>query len=219
MLTYELPRLMLVTDRAGTRGRDLVEVVAAAVRGGVGMVQVRERDLTDDALREWVQRIRDAVPPETRLLVNTSVRVARTLRVGLHLPARAPALGEIDLAGEPYGRSVHDDEELDRALADDVDYVVLGTIFPTSCKPGHPGAGLPLVERICRRVDPLPVYAIGGITLGRIPELIHAGAHGVALSSALLTANDPTRVAEGMRLAIDVARQANGGYDRRGGPQ
>jgi len=209
MTTYELPRLMLVTNRKGTRGRNLVEVVASAARGGVGMVQVRERDLADDALRDWVQQIREAVPSTTRLLVNTSVRVARTLRTGLHLPAKAPPLGEIDLCGEPYGRSVHDEEELRRAQSDGVDYIVLGTIFPTESKPGHPGSGVSLVQRICRSVAPLPVYAIGGITFGRIPELIRAGAHGVAVSSALLAANDPARVAEAMSLAIDVACRAS----------
>lgn len=199
---------MLVTDRTRTRGRGIVEVVAAAVRGGVGLVQIREPELTDDALRDWVWRIRDAVSPETRLLVNPSVRVARTLRVGLHLPARAAPLGETDLGGELYGRSVHDDDELARALEERVDYIVLGTIFPTRCKPGHPGAGLTLVERICRQVSPLPVFAIGGVTVARIPQLIHAGAHGIAVSSALLTANDPARVAQAMTLALDVARRA-----------
>jgi len=200
---------MLVTDRDGTRGRDLVKVVACAARGGVGLVQIREPDLSDDALRELVLRIREAVPARTQLLVNSSVRVARTLRLGLHLPAVAPLLGETDLGGEPYGRSVHDENELRTALEDRADYLVLGTIFPTQCKPGHPGAGVQLVQRICRQVHPLPVFAIGGVEIGRIPELIHAGAHGVAVSSGLLSANDPTRIAQAMSLAIEVALQAS----------
>jgi thiamine-phosphate pyrophosphorylase len=208
MRTQQLPRLMLVTDRNGTRGRDLVEVVAAAARGGVGLVQIRERDLSDDALRELVLRIREVVPEGTQLLVNSSVRVARTLRVGLHLPAGASLLGETDLGGQPYGRSVHDEDELKIALDDGADFLVLGTIYPTPCKPGHPGAGLQLVQRICREVRPLPVFAIGGVEVGRIPDLIHAGAHGVAVSSGLLAANDPTRIAEAMNLAIEVALRA-----------
>ena len=68
--TLDLPRLMLVTDRRRTRGRDLVPCVAQAVSGGVGLVQVREPDLPDDELRELVRRIRDAVGTRTTIVVN-----------------------------------------------------------------------------------------------------------------------------------------------------
>jgi len=200
---------MLVTDRSRTRGRDLVDLVAAAARGGVGLVQIRERALSDDALRELVRRVRAAVPPATRVIVNTSVRVARTARTGVHLPARAPALGGVELAGELYGRSVHDEEELRRALLDRADYVVLGTIYPTPSKPGHPGSGPALVARICRQAAPLPVFAIGGVSVARVPALIHSGAHGVAVTGAILAANDPERVAEAIVLAIEVSRRAD----------
>jgi thiamine-phosphate pyrophosphorylase len=196
---------MLVSDRDAVRGRDLVELIGAATRGGVGMVQLREPYLSDDALRDLVQRVRDVVPQGTRVIVNSAPRVARTMRTGLHLPARAAALGGADLHGEPYGRSVHDADETEFAMQDGADYLVLGTIYPTSSKPGHPGSGAELVERICRMPHRLPVYAIGGITVARVPAMIHAGAHGVAVSRAILGANDPERVAAAMRLAMDVA--------------
>jgi thiamine-phosphate pyrophosphorylase len=200
---------MLVTDRRRTRGRDLVDLVTRAVSGGVGIVQVREPDLPDDELRELLQRIRERVPPATTIVVNTSLRVARTAHVGLHLPARAGALGDVDLGGAPFGRSVHDDDELRSALADAPDYVVAGTIFATESKPGRPPGGVALVERICRQAHPTPVYAIGGITVGRVPAVLHAGAHGVAVCGALLMAGDPQRLAEATTLALDVVSRSS----------
>lgn len=201
----ELPRLMLVTDRRRTRRRDLVDLVAKATAGGLRLVQIREPGLADDDLRELVGRLREKVPEDTRLVVNASARVARTMRTGLHLPARHPAVGEIQLHGQPLGRSIHDEEEMQAALADRPDYLVLGTLYRTESKPQRAPAGPALVERICRQVHPLPVYGIGGITVSRIPALIHGGAYGVAVCGALLAANDPQRVAEAMTLAIEVA--------------
>lgn len=200
-----LPRLMLVTDRLRTRGRDLVSLVAQAAKGGVGIVQVREKDLTADRLRELVQRIRENVPANVRLQVNSSSRVARTMRTGLHLPAASP------LPGGNYsllGRSVHDAIEARSALADRPDYLLLGTIFPTESKPGHPGSGVELVRQVAERARPVPVYAIGGVTVAGIPALIRAGAHGVAVCGAILSANDPRRVAEAMTLSLQVACRA-----------
>ncbi len=200
-----LPRLMLVTDRHRTRGRELVKLVAQAVRGGVGVVQVREPGLPDDELRELVHRIRDEVDPSITIVVNGSSRVARTMHIGLHLPARASRLGNVDLGSAPYGRSVHDDRELRDALDDGVTYLLVGTIFSTESKPGRRAAGVAFVERVCRQSGSLPVFAIGGITISRVPAVIHAGAHGVAACGALLSANEPQRVAEAMALAIEVA--------------
>jgi thiamine-phosphate pyrophosphorylase len=204
-----LPRLMLVTDRRRTRKREMVGLVASAVRGGVGMVQIREPDLPDDDLRDLLLRIREVVPATTVLTVNSSVRVARTNHVGLHLPAREPELGQIDLDGKPYGRSVHDDDELRVALKDEANYVVAGTVFPTQSKPGRRPAGVALIERLARQSHPVPLYAIGGISVTRVPALIHAGAHGIAVCGALLSANDPERVAQALTLAIEVATRAS----------
>jgi len=170
---------------------------------------VREKDLTADRLRELVQRIRENVPAGVCLLVNSSSRVARTMRTGLHLPAatRFPRSAE-DGVRRDYallGRSIHDAAEARVALRDRPSYLVLGTIFPTESKPGHPGSGLPLVRRVVELVGPVPVFAIGGITVSGIPALVRAGAHGVAVCGAILSANDPRRVAEAMTLALQVA--------------
>ena len=138
-----LPRLMLVTDRLATRGRDLVDVVEAAVAGGVGLVQVRERDLSEAAVEILLGRLLDRLRgSDARLVVNGHPALARAFGIGLHLPAAAPTA----VPRRTFtGRSVHDEEEAMLARAEGVSYVVAGPIFPTSSKPGHPGAGVALV--------------------------------------------------------------------------
>jgi len=201
-----LPRLMLVTDRHGTRGRDLVDVVAAAVRGGVGMVQVRERDLPARELRTLIERIRGRVPATTLLAVNSRDDVARAAGIGLHLPASHAPVERAGLA--LLGRSVHDLPETRRGMEDAADYLIAGPVYPTASKPGHPGSGPDLVRRVARLASPIAVFAIGGIEVSRVPEVVHGGAHGIAVCGAILTANDPQRVAEGLCLALEVSCSA-----------
>lgn len=210
-----LPRLMLVTDRRRTRRRELTELVEQAVAGGVGIVQLREKDLPDDELRGLLDRLRKRLPPGLPIVVNGSTRVARTMRAGLHLPASVPfPAGPADGIRSDYpllGRSAHDVAEARAALRDDPSYLILGTIFPTASKPGHPGAGVELVQRVARLVRPLPLYAIGGVSVSAVPALIRAGAHGVAVCGAILSDNDPRRVAEALALALEISSRAAAG--------
>jgi thiamine-phosphate pyrophosphorylase len=193
---------MLVTDRRETGGRDLVDVIEASVAGGVGLVQVRERDLTDAEIEALlgriVERLRGA---EARVVVNGRPAVAGTLGIGLHLPAAAPPV----LARPALcGRSVHDEDEAWRAQAEGVSYVVAGPIFPTGSKPGHPGAGVALLPRLQRIVAPAPIFAVGGLTPERVGAVLAAGAHGVAVRSAILGAADPARAARAFVEAMGV---------------
>jgi thiamine-phosphate pyrophosphorylase len=200
-----LPRLMLVTDRRRTHGRDLVAVVRKAVSGGVRLIQLREGDLEDDELRALALRIRDAVPSDVQLVINGSIAVAEALGLGLHLAAAAAPLGGARRGTRLYGRSVHDEPELRAAVADGASYLVAGAVFPSAAKPSLAPAGLALIERICRQVVGLPVFGIGGISVARVPPVVHAGAYGVAVSGAILSASDPERVAEGLNLALTIA--------------
>jgi thiamine-phosphate pyrophosphorylase len=191
---------MLVTDRRETADRDLVDVVEAAVAGGVGLVQVRERDLTDAEAEALLRLILDRLRGTgVRVLVNGRPALARALGVGLHLPAAEPsALPGLPLAG----RSVHDEREAGRARAEGASYVVAGPIFPTGSKPGHPGAGLGLLARVGNVVAPTPIFAIGGLTPERVGAVRAAGAHGVAIRSAILGAPDPARAARAFAKAL-----------------
>ena len=136
-----LPRLMLVTDRSVTRGRSLAAVareVSEALDGEV-FVQLREKDLGDEELLALATDVLAALGAGAVMAVNDRVAVATALGVGLHLPAVAMRRGDDP---RPLGRSVHDADEALVAVGDGVDYAVVGTIFPTSSKPGHRGDGL-----------------------------------------------------------------------------
>lgn len=194
------PRLMLVTDRWATRGRKLADVVAAAAAGGVGLVQVRERHLDDVDLGGLIIGLREAMPPDTILLVNDSVGLAVVLDIGLHLPSyrvhTAPG------AEIRFGVSVHNDRELDAALAAGAHYLVAGTIFDTTCKPDLAGVGVEWITRARARAGDVPIYGIGGITADNAADVIRAGAHGVAVRSAILEADDPRAAAAELLAAL-----------------
>lgn len=191
-----LRRLMLVTDRLRAGGADWVQKVGAAMRGGVGIVQVREKDLPDVELCRFVRQIQQLAQPGVELLVNAGSSVAESLGVGLHLPANSPSTIAAGGRVRIVGRSVHSVAEAERALASGVSYLVLGTIYPTSCKPGHQGSGASLIRAVVEVAGAVPVYAIGGVTPERVSVCLEAGAYGVAVCSAILSADDPEHAAE-----------------------
>ena len=194
---------MLVTDRHAVGERDLAQVVAAAVAGGVDAVQVREKDLPDDALAALVERVREAVRGRAAVLVNGRPCVAKLLGVGLHLPGDAKAPVERDWP--VWGRSVHSAEEAERRAEEGPDYLLAGPVYPTDSKPGHPGGGLGLVEATARAARPVPVLAIGGIEAANAGAVIAAGAAGVAVRGAILRAPDPECAARSILAATGEA--------------
>lgn len=196
-----LHRLMLIADRQGTNGRPLPDVIVRAANGVGGklVVQFRERELSDAELFAVIRAVQRRVPPQTVIIVNNRPDLARALEIGLHLPAAAetPA-GQFTL----LGRSVHDESETHVALADDVDYAIVGTIFETDSHPGRAGAGLEHLRDMRDLLGNVACYAIGGMTTETAPQSIEAGAWGVAVRSAILSADDPSEAA--YRLASSL---------------
>ena len=183
-----LPRLMLVTDRHFTNGRDLVDVIAEACTAGLRFIQVRERDLPGRIVRDLVRDLLDVVAPGTHIVVNGRAEVAEETGCGLHLPAAAPYADPLPAL---WGRAVHDEKEARRAVSGGARYLVVGTIFPTPSKPQDPGTGVGLIERIVAVARDVPVFAIGGVDAGRVAEVRSAGAYGVAVRRAILSAREP----------------------------
>jgi thiamine-phosphate pyrophosphorylase len=184
--------LCLVTDR---RVRPVVEQCREAVRAGVDMIQVRERDLDGGRLASLVtELVRLTRGTATRVVVNDRLDVALACRAdGVHLrgdsipPGRARTSAP---AGFLIGRSVHHEAEA-KAVAPDVDYLIAGTVFPTSSKPGLTEClGVEGLARICRSVS-VPVLAIGGMTPDRLADVATAGAAGVAAIGLFATGNRP----------------------------
>jgi thiamine-phosphate pyrophosphorylase len=179
---------MLVTDRRRlaadepTRCATLVELAGAAARGGVGLIQIRERDLEDGRLLALIRDVVGAVEGTgTRVVVNDRPDLAIAGRAhGVHLPADGvPAARVRGLLPDDavLGRSIHSSAE---AGATETDYVVFGTVYETGSKPaGHPVAGAAALAAACREAA-VPVLAIGGVTPARFDEIARAGAAGFA---------------------------------------
>jgi thiamine-phosphate diphosphorylase len=199
---------MLVTDRTLVMPGALAAAAAAAVAGGVDLVQVREKDLPDAALLDLVRAILLAIGRATtghaRVVVNGRPAVARAAETGLHLPEAAPP-PEPEHTWPLWGRSVHDPAGAARAAAEGADYLVAGALFPTSSKPGVQPLGVDGLRRIVAAAGAVPVLAIGGITPARVALAIAAGAAGVAVRSDILGAADPEQAAWALRRALDDA--------------
>lgn len=208
LLHWRDPCLMLVTDRTRLRGRALEEVVSQAIEGGVNAVQLREKDLPGGELYDIAITLRAVTRGRAVLLVNDRLDVALAAGAdGVHLPERSVPVRKVrDFAGEAclVGRSVHSAEAAGDAVRDGADYLVAGTVYETASKPGAPAAGLELIRAVTEAVN-APVLAIGGITPERVPEVIAAGADGVAVIGAIWDAADPRAAARALRAALDEA--------------
>lgn len=207
--------LMLVSDRSLAGGPGgLVAAVEQAVAGGVDAVQLREKDLPGDGLLALARRLRAVIEGRCLLLVNGPLKVALAAGAdGLHLPEDAPF--PRGRGGLLVGRSVHSLPAARRAEAEGADYLIAGPVYETPSHPDAQPGGPPLVEEIAASVA-APVLAIGGVTAGRVPELVEAGAAGVAVISAVLDADDRRKAAKVLREALDAAwaRRAASGARR-----
>lgn len=125
---------------------------------------------------------------------------------GVHLRGdSATPMGKIRaLFASPVwvARAVHSAEEAGRARDEGADLAIFGHVYPTASKPGQPGRGLEELAAACRAAEPLPVFAIGGITAMRIPEVRDAGAFGVAAKSGLTGSKEARASLEAWLLAL-----------------
>lgn len=200
--------LYLITDRKQLpAGRDLIDTVAAALAGGVRAVQLREKDLAAAELYPLARELRALTARHgARLLINDRLDVALAAGAdGVHLGGHSlPVAGARSILGPDklIGVSTHHPEEVAAARHNGADFVTFGPVYFTPSKAvyGEP-AGLAPLREICAAA-PLPVFALGGITLERLPELHAAGCHRVALISAILAADDPTAAAAAILARI-----------------
>jgi thiamine biosynthesis protein ThiS len=200
----EIPRFILVTNRVESR-LEIPDLVNAAVVGGVDAVQIREKDLDEDALRSFTKEVIAAVEGRAVVVVNGSLRVAMELGTGLHLPARRSnsEIARARLGSDAIiGRSVHNPNEA--RLSHWVDYLIAGHVHETGSKPGLAAIGLEGLLSIVRSTS-LPVLAIGGMSEKNLGGAIEAGAHGIATMNLLAKSEDPRGLAIKMKRALEQA--------------
>ncbi|MEV3875172.1 thiamine phosphate synthase [Streptomyces sp. NPDC049906] len=193
-------RLYLCTD-ARTRRGDLPEFLDAVLGAGVDIVQLRDKGMEAaeelDHLRVFAEACRRH---GTLLAVNDRADVAHAIGADvLHLgqgdlpvPAARAVLGEDVL----IGRSTHAVAEAEAAAAQPgADYFCTGPCWPTPTKPGRHAPGLDLVRRTAAARPERPWFAIGGIDLGTLDEVLDAGARRVVVVRAITEASDPAAAA------------------------
>jgi thiamine-phosphate pyrophosphorylase len=205
----------LITDRHRSRGRPVEEIVAAAVAGGVARVQIREKDLPTRDLVALVLAVR-RVAGRARLFVNDRIDVAlATGADGVHLGKSAlPVAAARRVApGLEIGYSAHELEEARAAERQGASFVTFSPVYETASE-GSRGAapqGIAALRDVCRALR-IPVFALGGVTAPRVPELLAAGAGGVAVVSAITEAGDIEAAAR------EIVRRAQGAREQENSP-
>ncbi|HKG03569.1 MAG TPA: thiamine phosphate synthase [Conexibacter sp.] len=201
-------RLYLVCGAAGD-GRDLRTFLDAALRGGVDVVQLREKDPSfgDDALLAAAQIFRDACDAHGALFVlNDRPDLATAARAdGVHVgQGDMPVADARALVGEDVllGRSTHTPDQVDDAAVADVDYFAVGPVHATPTKPGRPAVGLELIRHAASAPRVVPWFAIGGIDPSNVAAVTGAGATRIVVVRALTDADDPEATARALRGAL-----------------
>ena len=182
------PIICLVTDGRG-REQPLLDLIAEAAHAGVDLIQIRERLLDDRALVNLTRRAGEATRgTRSRIVVNDRVDVALAAHAsGVHLRGDSFAAGRIRALAPPgflIGRSVHDPAEAAAVEAGGgCDYLLFGTVFPsTSKRPANPISGPGVLREVCATVG-IPVLAVGGISVENVSQVGASGAAGIAAIS------------------------------------
>ncbi len=171
--------------------------IARMVPLGIRTVQLRLKDADETEVRRQIAQARDVCKAHScRLIVNDYWEAALDLSCDyIHLGQEDLAVADvaaIKRAGARLGISTHSEDELEIALAASPDYVALGPIYETKLKVMKwAPQGLDRIERWKKRIGPLPLVAIGGITPERAPGVLAAGADSVAVITDFITAAQP----------------------------
>jgi len=192
--------LYLITDRRQAAGGDLVGAVRSALEGGVRAVQLREKDLSARELLPLARELRRLTAEfGARLLINDRIDVALAVGAdGVHLGGGSlPAAEARALLGpqQLIGISTHHQNEIATAADDGADFVTFGPVWFTPSKAAY-GAPVGLAALADACTNPaLPVFALGGVTAPRLPELFAVGCRRTACIGAILAAPSPAAAA------------------------
>lgn len=203
--TASLGRLHVLTDARG--GRAALDAVAAAASAGAPVVQVRAKDCSDRVLYDFAQRVMARCALfGTVCIVNDRVDVALAVGAGgTHLGADdlpVDAVRRVAGPGHLIGGTARDPERAAALVAAGADYLGVGPAYLTTTKTGLPDPiGPGVIAAVAHAVD-VPVIAIGGVSAARVPELLAAGAHGIAVVAAVSGARDPAAATRELLAAL-----------------
>lgn len=193
----KLMRLYLVTDPYYKTKAPTEILVEQALKGGVTLVQLREKDLDFTAFLQKAKRVKKVCEQySVPLIINDNIEVAlQSGADGLHIgqgdmSARAARklLGE----GKILGVSASTVQEAERAREDGADYLGIGAVFATDTKTDADVVAIDTIQEITKTV-PLPSCAIGGLKAHNLDVLKGTGVNGIAVVSAILGQSDITK--------------------------
>lgn len=204
--------LYLVTDRSLSGGRDLEHIVGEAVRGGVTMVQLREKQCSSrEFYRVAVRLKRFLTPWRVPLIINDRLDIALACDAdGLHLGQSDLPCGiarKILGKNKIIGLSVENMTNVMEANREDIDYIGISPVFSTSTKSDTaPALGLEEVRDITS-IARCPCVAIGGINIWNARAVIAAGAAGISVVSAIMSAPDPRLAASELIKTVNQSKK------------
>ena len=205
-------RLYLVTDRELALGRPLTDVVEKALKGGVTMVQLREKKATTRRFLQEVMDVKKILQPyNTPLIVNDRVDIAlATDADGVHL-------GQSDMPWQMarkilgpekiIGLSIESIKQLEEANSADIDYIGISPVFTTPTKKElEKGLGITGTREIASQ-SRHPAVAIGGINIENVKDVMATGVDGISVVSAICSASDPEASARDLLERIDMIKK------------
>jgi thiamine-phosphate diphosphorylase len=201
-------RLYFVCD-ARPGGQEPDGLLNAAMSGGVGMIELRDRNIPPNVIDRSGQTFRRVANTYSALfIVNDDPHLALELSAdGVHVgqddtdPAEARGIVGPDAI---VGLSTHSREQIEAAASEPVDYISVGPIWETPTKEGRPATGLELIGTAAE-IATIPWFAIGGIDTENVSEVTAAGAERICVVRAIRDANDPRAAAQALYDAVDPA--------------
>lgn len=199
--------LYAVTDRGCVRSGTFYDQVEAALKGGVTLVQLREKELDDEALVQEAREIKELCHRYgVALIVNDNVDVAlRAGADGVHVGIMDAPVAEIRARaprGFIIGATAKTVEQAKAAEAAGADYLGVGAVFPSPTKQGAIRITTQELKNICASVS-IPAVAIGGIGFDNMSALKGGGMSGIAVVSAIFGAEDVEAAARGLRARAE----------------
>ena len=186
--------IYLVTDHNCLLGRDFLSCIEDALRGGVTLVQLREKDVDGGIFLQRALAVKNLCDKyRVPLLINDRIDIALACKAaGVHLGQDdIPLAVARSILGSDaiIGVSAHNSEEAIAAEKDGADYLGVGAVFPTNSKDDASEVGLNMLKEI-RKISKLPIVGIGGIKAQNYVQVRAAGAQGAAIISGILGAEN-----------------------------
>ena len=202
-------RLYTFVDSAYLAGRDPAEVAQQLCDGGSDLIQLRAKEAGKDQVRRWAERLLPVtLRAKVRLVVNDHPEIAREAGGFVHLGQEdffdAGYTQTSQLPSVQVGLSTHTPKQAERALAANPAYVAIGPVYATGTKPSAKAVTLDYVRWAAGHVR-IPWFAIGGIKLSNLDDVLEAGAQRICVVSAILNAPNISQACQSFRDRLPSA--------------